>query len=609
MRLNSVFMITLFTALNLGCEGARRASHPELLWSPQGAAGASTIHSPTGGLMSSGLEAGAEAGTAAGAEAGAEADPETNLWEVQADERPLTVRQRALWSEAVYHAWPFTESPEGRDTWLVERAQRLALVDELGESPLRVSGELGGRPRGVVSLESAEQGLRHLIATPAALWLSPEASLTEAPWQLSPISESLGGAWAISVDAQGRLSALNDRGLSLWSEGILTRLGWVALEGVTRPELGLEPAPRQASVLPSGPLSGPAAELASPEGSEGAHEVADEGGVWLWVEPDLNGERAELALVAHGRVWRHPSWRSEQAPCVAHRGAWGVLDGQLWGGLQGTAWRPVHLSASGRELSVQRLWCGPPRGASEGLDSADRDELWLLAEQSLWRLRLNPAGPSADAGAGDQLRGVSLSGSWRGGALSAQGTPVLWGDQGLISLETERSAAWIALDGAELNERAHRFSLSFDDASALEASRWGVRRAGEGAEGEPEFELDLDPLNPLITLTNLDLTEGDFELYAELSYQGGERVSARLPLISAPLTRWGLDIAPLHEARCASCHSGTGARDLSGPAQWFSNIDDIIFVTRMQSMPIGAPALSAAEVDLIERWKLAGGLE
>lgn len=77
----------------------------------------------------------------------------------------------------------------------------------------------------------------------------------------------------------------------------------------------------------------------------------------------------------------------------------------------------------------------------------------------------------------------------------------------------------------------------------------------------------------------------------------------------APLTTWSDHIGPLHEQACASCHSGTGARDLTGPTRWLENINDILFVVRMQSMPIGAPPLSAEELDLIERWQLAGGPE
>ena len=190
--------------------------------------------------------------------------------------------------------------------------------------------------------------------------------------------------------------------------------------------------------------------------------------------------------------------------------------------------------------------------------------------------------------------------------MNAEGSLNLWGSEGLISLETQLSASWIAPEGVTLNERPRLFRLSLDAPNEVSALAWGVREL-EG--GTALIERALDPANPLITLSNLDLTEGAYELYAEVRYGENEPLEATLIIHSDPLTSWSVDISPLHQAYCATCHSGTGARDLSDAQRWLSNIDDILLVTRMQSMPIGAPPLTEEELDLIERWKLAGGLE
>ena len=71
-----------------------------------------------------------------------------------------------------------------------------------------------------------------------------------------------------------------------------------------------------------------------------------------------------------------------------------------------------------------------------------------------------------------------------------------------------------------------------------------------------------------------------------------------------PPVTWSQEILPIFEANCGMCHSEQGgARDLSTPEAWEESIESIIFVTRMQSMPIGLPPLSEAEVHLIELWK------
>ena len=71
-----------------------------------------------------------------------------------------------------------------------------------------------------------------------------------------------------------------------------------------------------------------------------------------------------------------------------------------------------------------------------------------------------------------------------------------------------------------------------------------------------------------------------------------------------PIITWGEDVLPIFDRSCMTCHDGRGgARNLSMPELWVEDIEDIIFVTNEGSMPIGLPALTTDEVDLIRRWR------
>ena len=74
-----------------------------------------------------------------------------------------------------------------------------------------------------------------------------------------------------------------------------------------------------------------------------------------------------------------------------------------------------------------------------------------------------------------------------------------------------------------------------------------------------------------------------------------------------PPVTWEGDIQSLYSRSCESCHDGRGgARDLSSPEMWEEGIEDIIFVTEQQSMPIGLPPFSEDEVDILRRWRNDG---
>jgi len=500
------------------------------------------------------------------------------------------VQQKSVWTAGlVRHAWPLEGLESGREEWLIELTRGLALFDGVNLTPLRFTLPLTERPLAISALPYDEERPPYLLSTATQLWL-PSLEEGLKVWELSPISADVGGAWSMSatgLNAESlRLWLLNEEGLSVWGAGALTRFGWVSLEGVTPPAEGEDYPPRTAQLIEVDGLTLPA-EMSSAEPAHG-----------LWIEADERGSPSELTLISEETLWRHPSWRSEIKPCVSGRGVWGAREGQLWGGPLGASWEPIELMSGDQALRVERVWCHRGDDPSEG----STETLWLLAEGALWRAMITPEGSTS----AEQLRAVALTGRWTGGVMNTQGALNLWGEGGLISLETQLSASWLASEGVTLNERPHEFTLSLDAPSAVTELRWGVR--SQGGE-EALVEAPLDPANPLITLSNLDLTEGVYELYAEVRYGDSDLFEATLTINSQRVTTWSEDISPLHQARCATCHSGTGARDLSDAQRWLNDIDDILLVTRMQSMPIGAPPLTAEEIDLIERWKLAGGLE
>jgi hypothetical protein len=82
---------------------------------------------------------------------------------------------------------------------------------------------------------------------------------------------------------------------------------------------------------------------------------------------------------------------------------------------------------------------------------------------------------------------------------------------------------------------------------------------------------------------------------------------ASLQLEVIPITTWSEEILPIFDRSCATCHDGRGgARNLSMPELWITDIEDIILVTDEGSMPIGLPPLSAEEVDVIRQWRNDG---
>ncbi len=71
---------------------------------------------------------------------------------------------------------------------------------------------------------------------------------------------------------------------------------------------------------------------------------------------------------------------------------------------------------------------------------------------------------------------------------------------------------------------------------------------------------------------------------------------------------WEVHVAPIHEARCASCHADSANTVLDGPESWETGIDDILENVRSTAMPLVGDPLTAAQIDLIAAWQ-AGGFQ
>ena len=82
---------------------------------------------------------------------------------------------------------------------------------------------------------------------------------------------------------------------------------------------------------------------------------------------------------------------------------------------------------------------------------------------------------------------------------------------------------------------------------------------------------------------------------------------------SSPAPGWAKDIAPVIEARCASCHvQGGSAADkpLTDHAQVFSRKGSVLNqVYACKMPPEGAPQLSTSERLALEAWLVCGALD
>ena len=529
-----------------------------------------------------GVEAGAEAGTEAGVEAGVEAGAEAGTEMRPNVEVFEAIRQDLIVGLSVFEAWPLGQI-NGVESWVIlsdrglllwsHRPARLETTQALPEGVNVVEGEL--RPirfseEGPSPPQQRPKGALTIGETPALLfadeiWVAPEYNdLPTALWERSPLSDHFTEAQsAVWLDQELWLS--DREGIAKWNANDQT---WHRPH--TLNEFSSNRLQRRPWV----------------EGS----------GLWVFKE----GER--VSVIAEQAIWSHETWRSDLPPAVMEKEVWGLSNRHLIGGVIGETWStPSDQLLSTMEIDL--LW-------SSG------DYLWWLSDQRLWR-----SSSISDESRERTLGYAPLLGTWRGGLGDEEGGLYLWGENGFASISLELTPSWqvsstvlagetIEASIRNLDPLLTRSALAWLSDEPLEAITEPIV-APETAVNLLDTELTMIIDRSSVSMSALENGEVWLMAYVERDHLGTEPtdesnapliLQQRLSVIS-PVT-WSNHIQVIYHRSCQSCHDGRGgARDLSSAEAWEEAIEEIIFVTEQQSMPIGLPPLSEEEVDMLRRWR------
>ncbi|MFL5353857.1 hypothetical protein [Archangium sp.] len=105
------------------------------------------------------------------------------------------------------------------------------------------------------------------------------------------------------------------------------------------------------------------------------------------------------------------------------------------------------------------------------------------------------------------------------------------------------------------------------------------------------------------------LEPGPHTLSAVAVYADGTEARRSVAFDYQPLTTvalgWDRDIRPIHESRCAKCHTSGPGRPLSSYELWKENAPLIVAAVREQRMPADGP-LDPQLISLIQRWASTG---
>lgn len=462
--------------------------------------------------------------------------------------------------EPVHQALSF-----GDGSWLILTDHRMMTRSSSGQiSPIWFDVS----PQSVIPLNAImltdERGQqKRAIVYVDGVWAEEEQVTPEgetiSQWRWTQLSASFEQIFSV-VSHHDKLWINDQTGVSLWSSGQLSR--FESLAHLSERHLMIS---RWAQ-----------GSQATTDAEENQEEDQEENpyALWLWAEDELH-------VIAHQSLLSHPTWNSEVPVVTDGVHAWGLKQGQLWGGIAGEPWHLIELP-----FLTNQMWS---ESSTEGALGA----LWLLSEEQLWRYQANT------------ISFAPIEGRWWGGGVDPTGRLLLWGAQGMVRVDWQRSAEWRA-ERLLVAESSSIFTLRVDDpAEVTRAESWVVKEGAEGL-GEPE-RTNLLMTDWQVSFSNQTLNEGRYLLFAEVEYNGGELIETSLSFSVSPLINWSDDVSPIYSQNCVMCHDGQGgARDLNGAEQWETSIDEILFVTRMQSMPIGRPPLTPEQTSLIEAWKLGG---
>lgn len=296
-----------------------------------------------------------------------------------------------------------------------------------------------------------------------------------------------------------------------------------------------------------------------------------------------------------------------------------------------SSWRvqaaTVPLDAGERPVKLVGL------GASE----KGKGEVWLLTSQRLlrragdgWRhvglaqppTQVLAAGRFVWVKAGDLLLSYDAdAGTW--GEVSGVDTR----EASLLAAD-ESGCAWVRLgtETVALTRGPMPRVLGLSEGSQVVEDTLVVRaRVMSGTEpASVTFEVagvEVPVLGPSYSLGGVEadgtpkpysfvgLEPGPHTLSAVARYANGTEARRSVSFDYQPLSLvalgWQKDIRPIHEARCAKCHSSGPGRLLSSYELWRDNASLIVAAVREQRMPADGP-LDSQSISLIQRWATTG---
>ena len=439
------------------------------------------------------------------------------------------------------------------------------IVHEGELRPIRFDTESGSVPQEAPQQALMINGIPTLLFSDE-LWVAPnETDGRVGTWERSPVSEYFSRAtsavWLDGAEGNGDVWISHEGGISQWNANEQT---WRTPEALSR---------LVNSVLSKGPW---------PSGV----------GVWSWQAHLVQEtDNRMIHVIADQSKWTHESWRSDVPPVFVGEEVWGIRDGVLNGGVAGESWLEVSNPILAT-LRVNTMWSGDSK-------------LWLLADQRLWRYS-----PALEADMEVEVGYAPITGSWIDGVDDGVGGLYLWGNSGLSLLTVERLPEWrlstntLGIDPitADLN--------NVDNDETVIAQAWiSDRPVDEEQESIPEDSIDLLASNLSFyierdTVTAAQVMLGEAWLVAYIENEDGSSSLIQEQFSIQRPTTWSENVEPLYQRSCQACHDGRGgARDLSDDILWADAIEEIIFVTEMQSMPIGLPPFTEVEVDILRRWR------